>query len=67
MLTVTPDDYHVCAWLTRVAASVGAKSKDDSLVALEKAFGEPILPKVVSYWGAWTERPSWAKVYSALH
>lgn len=61
------DDYHLCAWLTRIVASVGGKSKDDSLAAVEKAFGGPVPSKIVSYWGAWTGRSSWTKVYASLH
>ncbi|KAJ3990534.1 hypothetical protein F5890DRAFT_22302 [Lentinula detonsa] len=61
------DDYHLGAWLTRIAASVGAKNKDDAIPAFEKGFGERVPAKIVSYWKAWTERPSWIKVYPELH
>ncbi|KAJ4001283.1 hypothetical protein F5050DRAFT_40454 [Lentinula boryana] len=61
------DDYHLGAWLTRIAASVGAKNKDDAIPAFEKGFGEQVPAKIVSYWEAWTERPSWIKVYPVLH
>ncbi|KAF8213377.1 hypothetical protein K438DRAFT_1803872 [Mycena galopus ATCC 62051] len=62
------DDFHVGAWLTRIAATSGATSADDALVAIEGAYGAPVPGKVSAYWGAWTARPSWKKVYAAgLH
>ncbi|KAF7339892.1 GST N-terminal domain-containing protein [Mycena venus] len=62
------DDFHVGAWLTRIAATTGAKSADDALAAMEKAYGAPVPAKVAAYWGAWTARPSWKKVYAGgLH
>ncbi|KAJ3933608.1 MAG: hypothetical protein NXY57DRAFT_1037494 [Lentinula lateritia] len=61
------DDYHLGAWLTRIAAALGAKNKDEAIPAFEKGFGAPIPGQVVSYWQAWTERPSWIKVYPELH
>jgi len=54
--------------LTRIAATSGATSADDALVAIEGAYGAPVPGKVSAYWGAWTARPSWKKVYAAgLH
>ncbi|KAJ7357076.1 hypothetical protein DFH08DRAFT_912120 [Mycena albidolilacea] len=62
------DDFHLGAWLTRIAATTGAMSADDALAAFEKAYGVPPPAKVASYWGAWTARPSWKKVYAGgLH
>ncbi|KAJ7139837.1 hypothetical protein C8R44DRAFT_606389 [Mycena epipterygia] len=62
------DDFHVGAWLTRIAATVLAKSSDDALAAFETAYGAPVPAKVAAYWGAWTARPSWKKVYAGgLH
>ncbi|KAK7064468.1 GST N-terminal domain-containing protein [Favolaschia claudopus] len=62
------DDFHVGAWLTRIAATTGAKSADDALAALEKAYGAPVPAQVAAYWGTWTARPSWKKVYAdGLH
>ncbi|KAJ6627216.1 hypothetical protein B0H10DRAFT_2161300 [Mycena sp. CBHHK59/15] len=62
------DDFHLAAWLTRVAATVGAKSGDNALAAFEAAYGTPVPTKVAAYWGAWIVRPSWKKVYaSGLH
>jgi len=62
------DDFHVAAWLARVASVVGAKKSDEGVSALENRFG-PIPQKVKGFWQAWTERDSWAKVYpdNVLH
>ncbi|KAJ6604356.1 hypothetical protein DFH09DRAFT_1242370 [Mycena vulgaris] len=62
------DDFHLAGWLTRITATCGAKSADDALAAMETAYGAPVPAKVAAYWGAWTVRPSWKKVYAAgLH
>ncbi|KAJ7666404.1 hypothetical protein B0H17DRAFT_950902 [Mycena rosella] len=62
------DDFHVGAWLTRILLTCGAKSADDALAALAAAHGAPAPASVAAYWGAWTARPSWTKVYgSGLH
>ncbi|KAJ7456702.1 hypothetical protein FB451DRAFT_1276887 [Mycena latifolia] len=62
------DDFHVGAWLTRIAATCGAKSADDALAAFAAAYGAPVPEKVAAYWGAWTARPSWKTVYATnLH
>ncbi|KAJ7102211.1 hypothetical protein B0H15DRAFT_318733 [Mycena belliarum] len=62
------DDFHVGAWLARIAATCGAKSADDAPAAFEKAYGAPVPASVAAYWGAWTARPSWKTVYaSGLH
>ncbi|KAF8213369.1 hypothetical protein K438DRAFT_1089445 [Mycena galopus ATCC 62051] len=62
------DDFHVGAWLTRVADASGGKSADDALAAIEGAYGAPVPGKVSAYWGAWTARASWKKVHAAgLH
>ncbi|KIK71206.1 hypothetical protein GYMLUDRAFT_52331 [Collybiopsis luxurians FD-317 M1] len=60
------DDYHLCAWITRIAASLGAKKKEEAIPTFENSFEVPIPPKIASYWQAWTERPSWNKVYPEL-
>jgi len=59
------DDFHLAAWLTRIGAAVGATGPQDVIRAMEKAFGKSIPEKVVKYWAAWTERPSWKTVYAA--
>lgn len=62
------DDYHVGAWIARIAFVLGAHKSDQGIPALEKTFG-PIPEKVKVYWSAWTARDSWVKVYPdhALH
>ncbi|KAJ7275327.1 hypothetical protein B0H12DRAFT_1319100 [Mycena haematopus] len=62
------DDFHVGAWLTRIATTTGGKSAADALAAMEKVYGAPVPAKVAAYWAAWTARPSWKKVYATgLH
>ncbi|KAG7098497.1 hypothetical protein E1B28_000441 [Marasmius oreades] len=62
------DDYHLAAWITRTAATVGAKTGEDGLPAFEKAYGKPLPAKVASYWKAWSSRPSFKTVYAeGLH
>lgn len=62
------DDFHVAAWLARIAVSSGAKQTNEGLQALEKEFSTEIPEKVASYWNAWGERQSWKEVYEgALH
>ncbi|KAF9068033.1 hypothetical protein BDP27DRAFT_1224845 [Rhodocollybia butyracea] len=61
------DDYHLCAWITRIAASLGAKQKDDAIPTLENAFESSVPPKVSAYWQAWIRRPSFTTVYPELH
>ncbi|KAF7339894.1 GST N-terminal domain-containing protein [Mycena venus] len=62
------DDFHVAAWLTRIAATTGAKSVDDPLTSMEDAYGALVPSKVTAYWGVWIAKPSWKKVYAyVLH
>nr|GAT49754.1 predicted protein [Mycena chlorophos] len=62
------DDFHVGAWLTRIAATTGATSAADGLDKLAAAYGSPLPSKITAYWAAWTARDSWKKVYAtALH
>lgn len=62
------DDFHVAAWLARIAAASGAKEAGEGIQLMQKEVGSPIPMKVVSYWNAWAQRESWAKVYgSGLH
>ncbi|KAH8988996.1 hypothetical protein EDB86DRAFT_3081284 [Lactarius hatsudake] len=62
------DDYHVGAWIARIAFLLGAQQSDEGVAALEKGFG-PIPEKVKVYWSAWIARDSWVKAYpdKALH
>ncbi|KAJ7610500.1 hypothetical protein FB45DRAFT_1038066 [Roridomyces roridus] len=64
------EDFHMIAYLTRLAFVVGAKSTsgDDALSAFEAAYGEPLPEKMVDYWKAWVERKSWRRAYAeTLH
>jgi len=62
------DDFHVGAWIARIAFVSGAKKSEQGLSALEKIFG-PLPEKVKAYWTAWIGRDSWVKAYpdNALH
>jgi glutathione S-transferase len=60
-------DFHVAAWITRIAATAGGKDADSGLKSLEASYG-PLPEKVVAYWNSWVQRASWKKVYAAgLH
>lgn len=62
------DDFHVGAWLARIASVLGAQNSDAGVATLEKAFG-PLPEKVKAYWSAWIVRDSWVKAYpdNVLH
>ena len=62
------DDFHVGAWLARVASLLGAHTSKEGIDALQRRFG-PLPEKVKLYWAAWIERDSWVKAYpdSVLH
>jgi hypothetical protein len=62
------DDFHVGAWIARIAFVSGAQKSEEGLAALEKRFG-PLPEKVKAYWAAWIARDSWVKAYAenALH
>lgn len=57
------DDFHLGAWLARVVFVLGGSGDKDGITVLEEKLGGPVPPKVVKYWAAWIERPSWQKVY----
>ncbi|KIY45391.1 hypothetical protein FISHEDRAFT_66967 [Fistulina hepatica ATCC 64428] len=62
------DDYHLCAWLTRIAGTVGATGPNDMPDVLSKSFGKPLPSHLKSYISGWTSRASWKKVYETkLH
>ena len=62
------DDFHVGAWLVRVAWVLGATKDEDGYKALEKELKTDVSPKVAAYWKAWAKRDSWKAVYSeTLH
>lgn len=58
-------DFHVVAWLTRIAATSGATGKADVTSALEKRFGAALPANVKTFLDKWTPKESWSKVYSA--
>jgi hypothetical protein len=62
------DDFHVGAWLARIASVLGAQNSDAGVSVLEKAFG-PLPEKVKVFWSAWIVRDSWVKTYpdNVLH
>ncbi|KAJ7580234.1 hypothetical protein C8J56DRAFT_1104214 [Mycena floridula] len=61
----TVSDLFFGAWLARISATVGGKTTEDGLNALETAFGKPLPKKIVAYWNSWGARVSWKKVYAA--
>jgi hypothetical protein len=62
------DDFHVAAWLARIASVSGAKKTEEGMNELEKEVGMPIPEKVAKYWNVWVQRESWKKVYQdGLH
>lgn len=61
-------DFHVAAWLGRIAAVSGAKNGEDAASALAQSFGKPLPGPVIEYIAAWASRESWKQVYaSGLH
>jgi hypothetical protein len=62
------DDYHVGAWLARIATLLGAEKSEGGVPALENGFG-PQPEKVKAYWAAWIARDSWVNAYpdNVLH
>ncbi|KAH9957533.1 hypothetical protein BC827DRAFT_1270230 [Russula dissimulans] len=44
------DDFHVAAWLVRIAYVVGAQKSDEGVSALERRF-RPIPHKIKVFWG----------------
>ncbi|KAJ7580235.1 hypothetical protein C8J56DRAFT_1030121 [Mycena floridula] len=62
----TVSDLFFGAWLARISVTVGGKTTEDGLKALETAFGKPLPQKIVTYWNSWGARESWKKVYGAI-
>ena len=56
------DDFHVGAWISRIALVLGAQKSDEGIAALEKTLG-PLPEKTKAYWSAWTERASWESAF----
>ncbi|KAL1690410.1 hypothetical protein GGG16DRAFT_55812 [Schizophyllum commune] len=57
------DDFHLGAWLTRIAAVSGAQKPEEAAEKLAASFGAPVPKEVLAYWDAWVVRPSWKEVY----
>jgi hypothetical protein len=61
-------DFHVGAWLARIAAVCGATKSEEGLEKLEAGLEGPLPEKVTAYWNAWSARQSWKDTYAqALH
>jgi hypothetical protein len=56
------DDFHVGAWLARVASLLGVHTSKEGVGALQRRFG-PLPENVKLYWAAWIARDSWVKAY----
>ncbi|KAG8219959.1 hypothetical protein J3R82DRAFT_964 [Butyriboletus roseoflavus] len=62
------DDFHLAAWLARMAFVAGGGKEQDGVRALENGLGIELHPKISAYWGAWCSRKSWQEVYATgLH
>ncbi|KAG8978001.1 hypothetical protein FRB90_008606 [Tulasnella sp. 427] len=63
------DDFHLAAWLARIALLTGATPKEDGALSLKNELGGAEVPeKIVSYWKLWSATPAWAVVYKdGLH
>lgn len=57
------DDFHLGAYLTRVAWVLGAEKSPEGYKAFSKELKTDVPPKIAAYWKAWYARPSWQKVY----
>ena len=59
-------DYHLGAWLARIAGVLGAQNEPDAWKSFT-AFGE-VPASVSQYWKKWQARNSWSVVYKdGLH
>ncbi|KAG8915305.1 hypothetical protein FRC00_005831 [Tulasnella sp. 408] len=63
------DDFHLAAWLARIALLTGATPKEDGVLSLKNELGGAEVPeKIVNYWKLWSATPAWAIVYKdGLH
>jgi len=57
------DDFHVAAWLARIALVCGGTPSKDGYKALEKELKQAVPVKIAAYWEAWSERPGWQATY----
>ncbi|KAI0793432.1 hypothetical protein C8Q75DRAFT_731156 [Abortiporus biennis] len=61
-------DFHLGAWLARVAHILGGKNAQGEYKVFEKETKVPVPTKVAAYFDAWVTRPSWQQVYAeGLH
>lgn len=61
-------DFHVVAWLTRIATTSGATDGSQVISSLENRFGAPLPASVKAYLEKWVAKESWSKVYAGgLH
>lgn len=63
------DDFHLAAWLARIALLTGGTPKEDGASTLKAELdGAEVPEKIVSYWKLWSATPAWAVVYKdGLH
>lgn len=62
------DDFHLAAWLARVASVIGGAPSKGGYRVFENETKAPVPAKVAAYWDAWTERPGWKQTYpTELH
>jgi len=63
------DDFHLAAWLARIALVTGGTPDADGVLTLKKELGgEEVPAKIVSYWQLWSATPAWKVVYKdGLH
>lgn len=62
------EDFHVGAWLARIAMTSGAHKSEEGIQKLQEAMGKPVPGSVKAYWERWSARSSWKEVYLAtLH
>ncbi|CAG8676783.1 7782_t:CDS:2, partial [Acaulospora colombiana] len=65
--TPNETDYHVGAYLARIADVLGAKSEKGA-ASIFKVFTGEVPASVLQYWDTWVVRPSWETVYKhGLH
>jgi len=61
-------DFHLAAWLARIALLCGSGNTAMGKEMLEKELGQKLPERVATYWDAWAGRESWGRVYAdGLH
>jgi len=63
------DDFHLAAWLARLALLTGATPGTEGVLTLKKELdGAEVPEKIVVYWALWAQTPAWQVVYKdGLH